>query len=143
MSKVKIGDTVKVNYTGKFEDGTVFDSSKIDGRTPLEVKLGQGQLIKGFEQGLVDMGVGETKTIQLDPENAYGTRIDALIHEISKTQVPESVKEGEMLQASGPQGNIMVKVIEVKEETVVLDANHPLAGKNLTFEVELLEIVEG
>jgi len=143
MSKVKIGDTVKVNYTGKFEDGTVFDSSKFDGRIPLEAKLGEGQLIKGFEQGLLDMEVGETKTIQLEPENAYGQRIDALIHEISKTQVPESVKEGEMLQASGPQGNIMVKVIEVKEETVVLDANHPLAGKNLTFEVELLEIVEG
>ena len=141
MSKVKLGDTVKVDYTGKFEDGTVFDSSKFEGRTPLEPTLGQGQLIKGFELALIDMEVGESKTIELEPESAYGHRIDALIHEISKTQVPESVKEGEMLQASGPQGNIMVKVAEIKEDTVLLDANHPLAGKNLIFDIEVLEVV--
>lgn len=140
MSKIKIGDTVKVNYTGKFEDGTIFDSSKLEGRTPLEVKLGEGQLIKGFEDGLIDMEVGESKTVELSPENAYGQRIEGLMQEVPKTQVPENVKEGEMLQASGPRGNIMVKVAEIKEETVILDANHPLAGKNLTFDIEVLEI---
>lgn len=142
MSKVKSGDTVKVNYTGKFEDGTIFDSSKLQGRTPLTVKLGEGALIKGFEEGVLGMEVGETKVVNITPDMGYGESVPGLIHEIAKSQVPEGVKEGEMLQASGPQGNVTVKVVEVKEETVVLDANHPLAGKNLTFEIELLEITE-
>lgn len=140
MSKINLGDTVKVNYTGKFEDGSIFDSSLSEGRTPLEVKLGQGHLIKGFENALVGMEINESKSIEVSPEEGYGNRIDMLVQEIPKEQIGSEVNVGDVLQASGPQGNIMVKVLEVMENSVLLDANHPLAGKTLYFDIEVLEI---
>jgi FKBP-type peptidyl-prolyl cis-trans isomerase 2 len=140
MKKVQIGDTVTVNYTGKLVDGTIFDSSLTEGREPLVSVLGQGQLIPGFENGLVDMVVGETKTIEIEPENAYGQRIEQLISEVSKSQVPEGVGVGETLQGMSPQGPIMVKVVEINESTVLLDANHPLAGEKLIFDLEVMGI---
>lgn len=140
MSKVKNGDTVSVNYTGKLEDGTIFDSSLNEGRTPLIATLGQNQLIKGFENALIDMSIGEKKTIKIEPQNAYGSIVKEMIVEVPKANLPEGVEVGQMLQAMTQQGPVNVKVIELKEDTAVLDGNHPLAGKELIFELELLEI---
>lgn len=140
MRKIQSGDNVKVHYTGKLEDGSIFDTSLAEGREPLETTLGQGQLIKGFEAGLIDMVEGEKKTIEIESADAYGEHNPEMINEIPKAQVPEGVKEGEMLQGMGPMGPVNVKVVEVKDETVVLDANHPLAGKKLIFDLEVVSI---
>lgn len=131
---------VVVNYVGKLQDGSIFDSSLVEGRTPLEVQLGQGQLIPGFENGLVGMQVGDKKTLEIEPDQAYGLRNEELIIEIEKTKVPENVEVGMMLQTFGPMGPSIVKVIDIKDEAVVIDANHPLAGEKLTFELELMGI---
>lgn len=141
MKKIENGDTVKVNYTGKFEDGSVFDSSMVEGRQPLTVTLGQGQLIPGFEKGLVDMTAGETKTIEIEPTDAYGEVNEEMYQEVEKTALPEDIFEGMMLQANGPQGAFNVLVKEIKETTAVLDANHPLAGKKLFFDLEVVEVM--
>lgn len=140
MKKVQNGDTVVVNYTGKLEDGTVFDSSLVEGREPLKAQLGQGLLIKGFEDGLIEMTVGDKKTIEIESKDAYGDVIEEMIAEVPKDQMPEGVTVGDMLQAQGPMGPINVKVIEVKEDNVVVDANHPLAGQKLIFELELVSV---
>ena len=131
---------VVVNYVGKLQDGSIFDSSLVEGRTPLEVQLGQGQLIPGFENGLIGMQVGDKKTLEIEPDQAYGLRNEELIIEIEKTKVPENVEVGMMLQTFGPMGPSIVKVIDIKDEAVVIDANHPLAGEKLTFELELMGI---
>jgi FKBP-type peptidyl-prolyl cis-trans isomerase 2 len=140
MRKVKLGDNVTVNYTGKLEDGSIFDTSLTEGREPLSATLGQGQLIEGFENGLLEMSVGESKTIQIDPEQAYGLYNPELRTKINRTQFPPNVQVGETLQGNSPNGPIIVKVWEVDEETVTIDANHPLAGQKLVFEVELTNI---
>lgn len=140
MKKVKLGDTVTVNYTGKLEDGTIFDSSLNEGREPLKATLGQGNLIKGFENGLLEMSMGETKTIEINPEDAYGEYNPTLKTPIPRSQFPENVQVGETLQGNSPNGPIIVKVLEVNDENVTIDANHPLAGQKLIFEVELTEI---
>ena len=131
---------VVVNYVGKLQDGSIFDSSLVEGRTPLEVQLGQGQLIPGFENGLIGMQVGDKKTLEIEPDQAYGSRNEELIIEIEKTKVPENVEVGMMLQTFGPMGPSIVKVVDIKDEAVVIDANHPLAGEKLTFELELMGI---
>ena len=140
MKKVETNSKVKVHYTGRLEDGTVFDTSIAEGREPLEVELGLGQLIKGFEAGLIDMSEGEKKTIEISVEDAYGEPKPEFINEIPKTNVPEGIQVGESLQGMGPQGPVNVQVIAVNEETVTLDANHPLAGKNLIFDLEVVSI---
>ena len=134
MKKVQNGDTITVNYTGRLEDGTIFDSSLNEGREPLTSTLGQGQLIQGFEQGLIDMIIGETKTIEIEPENAYGSYNPDMTTIVGRNQVPET------LQGNTPNGPIIVKVIEVTDENVTLDANHPLAGQKLIFDLELIGI---
>ena len=140
MRKVQNGDTITVNYTGRLEDGSIFDSSLMEGREPLTSTLGQGQLIPGFENGIIDMVIGETKTIEIEPENAYGQRFEHLITEVSKNQVPDTIQVGETLQGNTPNGPIIVKVVDVNDETVTLDANHPLAGQKLIFDLELVGI---
>lgn len=140
MTKIKNGDNVSVHYTGKLEDGSVFDTSLAEGREPLTVTLGQGQLIPGFENGLIDMTTGEIKTIEIEPENAYGDVNPQLMSEIPLSQVPEGVKTGDMLQGQNQFGPVNVVVKEVKEETVVLDMNHPLAGKKLIFDLEVVSV---
>lgn len=140
MRKVKTGDTVKVNYTGRLEDGSVFDTSMVEGREPLEAQLGLGQLIKGFENGLIDMEEGEKKTITIEMDDAYGPYNDYMVEEVEKTQLPGEVEVGTALQANTQMGPINFVVKEVKEDTVVLDANHPLAGQRLIFDLELVEI---
>jgi FKBP-type peptidyl-prolyl cis-trans isomerase 2 len=138
--EISNNSTVTVHYTGKLEDGTIFDSSIETGREPLKAQLGQGQLIPGFENGLLGMTVGEKKTISIKSIDAYGELNDQYITEISKDMVPEGVEVGAMLQANGPSGTFNVIVKEIRDNTVLLDANHPLAGKDLIFEVEVLNI---
>ncbi len=141
MSQVKQNDTVKVHYTGKLADGQVFDSSLE--REPIEFTMGQGQLIPGFEKGLLDMKVNEKKTINIPAEEAYGSPREELIQEVEKSRLPEEIKPepGMGLVSKSPDGkevNLVVK--EVKEESIVVDGNHPLAGKDLIFDLEVVEI---
>ena len=141
MSTVKENDTVRVHYTGKLEDGQVFDSSLE--REPLEITLGQGMLIPGFEKGLVDMKVNEKKTVNVPKEEAYGDVQKELFQEVSKENLPKEIKPevGMGLMAKNPDGSErQLRVAEVKEDSIVVDANHPLAGKDLTFDLEVVEI---
>jgi peptidylprolyl isomerase len=141
MSQVKANDKVSVHYTGKLDDGTVFDSSA--DKEPLEFTIGAGQVIPGFENGVLGMTVGETKTIKLEPNDAYGDTRQDLIVSVKKEEIPSDidVKVGQQLQINRPDGQaIPVLVAEVTDSEITLDANHPLAGKTLTFDIELLEI---
>ena len=141
MSKVKADSLVSVHYTGKLSDGQVFDSS-VD-RGPLEVKLGQGSLIPGFEKGLIDMQANEKKTIVIAKEEAYGEKRKELFQSVKKSDLPEDLKvEVDMaLMATNADGSEkQLRVAEIKEDEIVVDANHPLAGEDLTFELELVEI---
>ncbi len=140
--KVNKGDTVKVHYTGKFEDGKEFDSS-LD-RQPLQFEVGAGNVIKGFEDAVVGLKVGEKKTVTIQAENAYGSYDENLLIEIPKKNVPEGItpEVGMRLQLVNQQGQAAhVVVKEILDETVRLDANHPLAGKTLVFDLEVLEIL--
>ncbi len=143
MSQVKDGDTVKVHYTGTLEDGTVFDTSRE--REPLEFTLGNGQLIPGFEKAVIGMAEGDTTEVSIESDNAYGERRDDLELEVSKTDLPEEIdpEVGMQLQMQQEEGRaIPVQITNVEEEVVTLDANHPLAGKDLNFEIELVEITD-
>jgi len=140
MKKVELNSTVTVHYTGRLEDGTVFDSSMTEGREPLSTTLGQGSLIAGFEKGLVDMSEGEKKTINIPSSEAYGDVNPSLVAEVPKDRVPEGVEEGAMLQTMTPQGPMNVLVKEVKDDIVIIDANHPLAGKDLIFDLEVISV---
>ncbi|MBW1967688.1 MAG: peptidylprolyl isomerase [Deltaproteobacteria bacterium] len=142
MAQAKSGDTVKVHYTGKLEDGTVFDTSA--NRDPLEFTIGDGKIIPSFEQGVVGMSPGESRTTEIPADNAYGPHRREMVVEIDRNQFPAEVnpKVGERLQIPQKDGKmIIVAVTDVSESTVTLDANHPLAGKDLTFDIELVEIV--
>jgi FKBP-type peptidyl-prolyl cis-trans isomerase 2 len=143
MNQVKENNTVKVNYTGKLSDGQIFDSS--EGREPIEFTLGQGQLIPGFEKGLIDMKLNEKKTITIPKEEAYGDVNKDLIQEVKKTELPQDMapEVGMGLVSKSPDGQEMnLMVVEVREETIVIDGNHPLAGKELVFDLEVLAITE-
>ena len=143
MAKASSGDTVKVDYTGRLNDGTVFDSSEGEGREPLEFTVGSGQVIPGFDQGVEGMEVGESKTIKIPSEDAYGPHQEELVAEIDKSSFPEDMElsVGDMLHLQQPDGQaIAATVAEIKDGSVILDANHPLAGQDLTFDVKLVEI---
>ena len=143
MSQVKENNTVKVHYTGKLADGQVFDTS--EGKEPIEFVLGQGRLIPGFEEGLIDMKVNEKKTISIAKEEAYGEVNEQLIQEIDKANLPQDMepKVGMGLVSKSPEGQEMnLMIIEVKDESVVIDGNHPLAGRDLVFDLEVVEIKE-
>jgi peptidylprolyl isomerase len=141
MSKVKANDIVQVHYTGKLVSGEIFDSSLE--REPLEVQLGQGHLIPGFENALVDMTVNEKKTITIAKEDAYGEVMDELFQKVPKSDLPDTIEPKAGLglvgtKADGTQQQF--RITEVHEEHIVLDANHPLAGKDLVFDLELIAI---
>ncbi|MCW2120107.1 FKBP-type peptidyl-prolyl cis-trans isomerase [Flavobacterium sp. 7A] len=141
MTQVKENNTVKVHYTGKLADGQVFDTS--EGKEPIAFTLGQGSLIPGFEKGLIDMKVNEKKTINITKEDAYGDPREDLIIEVPKSELPPDMtpEVGMGLVSRTPEGQEMnLLVVEVREETVVLDGNHPLAGKDLVFDLEVVEI---
>jgi peptidylprolyl isomerase len=141
MSVVKNGDNVKVHYTGKLVSGEQFDSS--EGREPLEFTVGAGMMIKGFDDAMPGMTIGEKKTINIAPEDGYGQRNPEAIIEFPKEQVPADMKlePGMPLTLSDQAGNpVPVIVVEVKEEIIVLDANHFLAGQELVFDIELVSV---
>ncbi len=142
MQQVKNGDKVKVNYTGKLRNGETFDSS--EGREPLEFTVGGGQVIKGFDQGVMGMQVGDKRTVEIEVADAYGEKSQDIIIEFPKTQFPADTKPEpgmQLMMNNGEGQSFPVLVKEVQEETVLLDANHPLAGEDLIFDIELVEIV--
>ncbi|MCP4569402.1 MAG: peptidylprolyl isomerase [FCB group bacterium] len=141
--RAKDGDEVKVHYTGTQDDGTTFDSSRE--REPLSFVIGSGMMIPGFNDGVIGMAVGDTKTIVLTPDQAYGPRHEERIQPVAISQLPEGMTPtpGAMLQMTGPGGQpLPVRIESVQGDSVIIDANHPLAGKTLTFDVELMEIIE-
>ncbi len=141
MQQVKNGDKVKVHYHGKLRSGETFDSS--DGREPLEFTVGSGQVIKGFDEGVMGMNVGDKRTVEITPGDAYGEKEAERIVEFPKTQFPPDMipEVGMQLMMNDGEGqSLPVIVTEVKEETVLLDANHPLAGQDLIFDIELVEV---
>lgn len=141
MTKVKENDKVKVHYTGKLTTGQVFDSSRE--REPIEFEVGKGQMIPGFENAVMGMEKGEKKEVTLKPDQAYGERNDQLTQEIPNNQLPEGLepKTGMQLESKTPDGRqFRVTIAEVKENSIIIDANHPLAGRDLVFEIELVEI---
>ncbi len=144
MSIVKIGDMVKVHYTGKFETGEVFDSS--EGGEPLAFTVGASQVIPGFDQALLGMEVGGSKEIVIPPDQAYGERIEELVQTINRDQFNLSGLDPEVgmaIEMQTPQGNIPLVITEITATTVTLDANHPLAGEKLHFALTLVEIAAG
>lgn len=141
MSQAKKGDNVKVHYKGKLEDGTEFDTSA--GREPLAFTIGSGMLIPGFENAVEGMAPGESKTITIPAEEAYGPYIKELVADFDKSQFPPDINPevGAQLQIEQEnEGRTLVRVISVADDKVTLDANHPLAGKDLTFDIDLVEI---
>jgi FKBP-type peptidyl-prolyl cis-trans isomerase 2 len=141
MSQVKENDTVKVHYTGKLSNGQIFDSSLE--REPLEVNLGQGMLIPGFEKAIIDMEVNEKKTVNIAKEDAYGEVTKELFHEVKKEQLPQDMapEVGMGLASKNPDGTEnQFRVTAVNEDHIIVDGNHPLAGQDLTFDLELIEI---
>ena len=141
MTQAKNGDKVKVHYTGKLDNGTLFDSS-LD-REPLEFTIGEGQLIADFEQAVIDMNPGESKTIKIPSDNAYGPHRDDMLIVVDRSQFPEGLepKIDQQLQIRNQNGEPTVAtVVDISGANVTLDTNHPLAGKDLTFEIQLIEI---
>ncbi|MCH3882776.1 MULTISPECIES: FKBP-type peptidyl-prolyl cis-trans isomerase [Tenacibaculum] len=143
MSQVKENSTVVVHYTGKLTDGQIFDTS--EGKEPAEFVLGQGRLIPGFENGLIDMKLNEKKTITILKADAYGDVVKEMIQEVKKTDLPQDMEPqvGMGLVSKAPDGQeINLMIAEVKEDTIVIDGNHPLAGRDLIFDLEVIEIKE-
>jgi len=141
METVDNGSIVKVHYTGTLASGEVFDSS--EGREPLEVTIGQGQLIKGFENALMGMVVSEKKTFTLPPDQAYGNRDDEAVRSFPRDQIPPGmdIQVGQMLALSTPDGQqVPAKVTDLDTNSIILDLNHPLAGESLTFAIEVVSI---
>jgi FKBP-type peptidyl-prolyl cis-trans isomerase 2 len=138
---IKKGDKVKVEYEGKLEDGTVFDSTEKHGGEPLEFEVGGGQMIPGFDKAVEGMDKGQEKDIKLEPSDAYGDHNPALIKDIPKENVPENVTVGAILGMNLPNGQqIPAKVIKMGDKSVTIDLNHPLAGKKLQFHVKVVDV---
>ena len=143
MAQAKMGDTVRVHYSGKLDTGVLFDSS--EGCEPLEFELGSGQLIQGFEEAVVGMSPGESKTVQIPPEKGYGRYREDRVFKVDKKDLPPEVVpvEGMSLEVCASNGVMVpVQITEVADTTVTLDANHPLSEQTLTFEIKLVEIVK-
>ncbi|HMQ52834.1 MAG TPA: peptidylprolyl isomerase [Anaerolineae bacterium] len=140
MAQAKTGNIVKVHYTGKLEDGTIFDSSS--GRDPLEFQIGEGQIISGFEQAVMGMEPGESKTVVVTSDEAYGPHYEERVFILDRSKFPAEVEIGQQYQVNQEAGqSFVVTVTDVNPGSVTLDGNHPLAGEDLTFDIELLEVV--
>jgi peptidylprolyl isomerase len=141
MSQAKTGDSVQIHYTGTLDDGTQFDSSA--GRDPLAFELGSGQVIPGFDKAVDGMTVGDSKSVNIPAEDAYGPHHSRLVQEVPRSALPDDLEpaEGMGLQAEGPDGQAVNLVITtVQDESITVDGNHPLAGKALNFDIELVSI---
>lgn len=142
MVQANIGDTVQIHYSGKLKDGTVFDSS--EGRDPLEFKIGDNKIIPKLETSVVGMAVGDSMSVEIVAAEAYGPRRPDAVQSVERSAIPEEIDltVGSQLQATGQDGQVVVlTVVQVDAESVVLDGNHPLAGEDLIFDIELVEIV--
>lgn len=142
MTQAKSGDKVKIHFIGKMQDETVVETTK--NRDPLEFTIGKGDVISGLEQGVIGMQVGDKKSLTITPEDAFGKPREDLIVDVDKNEIPEGIKlsVGIHLNIQSSDGQVFkVKVVDVQEDKVTLDANHPLAGVPLIFDVELIEIV--
>ncbi len=142
MSQANDGHTVRIHYTGKLTDGSVFDSS--EGRDPLEFTIGQQSILPTLESAIIGMAVGDTATVEIAAADGYGPRIPDAVQQVERSMIPPEIDLtiGSQLQASGPDGQMLVfTVVEVTDDNVTLDGNHPLAGKDMVFHVELVEIV--
>ncbi|MFN2343776.1 MAG: peptidylprolyl isomerase [Desulfonatronovibrio sp.] len=140
MSKAEDGNKVKVHYTGKLNDGTVFDTSQE--REPLEFTVGQGQVIPGFEEAVRGMETGESKSVTIGCDQAYGQRREDMILDVPKDKFPDEIPQdvGQQIMLRHPEGQeFPAFIVEVKDESITLDANHPLAGEDLNFEIELVQ----
>ena len=143
MSHAKPGDTVRIHYTGTLTDGTQFDSSS--GRDPLEFTLGSGQVIPGFDKAVHGMAVGDSKSVNISASDAYGPRHEQMVQEIPKSALPADLEpaEGMSLQARGEDGRVVnLTVTQVGNDAITVDGNHPLAGQDLNFDIELVEIAK-
>ncbi|SMP78042.1 peptidylprolyl isomerase [Desulfonatronum zhilinae] len=140
MTQAQTGNQVKVHYTGRLDSGQVFDSSA--DREPLEFTLGQGQLIPGFEAAVTGMQAGDKKTVTIAAEDAYGPRQDDLLFSVERSQLPDTIQPevGQQLQVNQEGQTAVVTISELTDTTMTLDANHPLAGENLTFDLEVVEV---
>ncbi len=141
MTQAKEGDTVKIHYTGRLQDGSEFDSSS--GHEPLQFSIGSGQVIPGFEEEVTGMQVGEKKTAVIPCKKAYGERDPSMVMVVDRRHVPADIdpEVGQRLEMGGPSGEIViVNIVDVDDENITLDANPPLAGEDLTFDIELVEI---
>jgi len=141
MKKAKKGDKVKVHYTGRLDDGKVFDASEDE--KPLQFVIGKGKVMKGFEEAVIGMQTGEQKTIDIPAEKAFGPHVDAKVLHVEKERIPDHIEPhvGQQLKLEHPDGHSDVcRVTDVTDARITLDANHPLAGKDLTFEIQLVEI---
>ena len=142
MEQVKHGDTVKIHYTGKLEDGTIFDTSAK--RDPLQFIIGAEQVVSGFEQAIVGMNPSESKTVKVPADKAYGPHREEMVSVVDQNKIPKNLKLelGQQLQIPQEDGQkVIVAVTNISESSVTLDANHPLAGKDLTFDIQLIEIL--
>ena len=138
MGETKLGDRVQIHYTGRLEDGTVFDSSQ--GRDPLGFTAGGNQVIPGVDKAVLGMQPGESKTVEVSAEDAYGVRTPGLEQRVPRKLLPEKVQVGDRLQAKVGEKVILVWVAELEEESAIIDANHPLAGQSLVFDIELVSV---
>jgi peptidylprolyl isomerase len=142
MSQAKSGDTVRVHYSGRLQDGQEFDSS--EGREPLEFTIGTGQIVPGVEEAVVGMNLGDERTVTVAADDAYGQRREDMVQQIERSMLPEGMEPqiGMRLAAEGPGGSsLMLTVVDLDETSITVDANHPLAGHDLTFDLKLVEIV--
>lgn len=139
---IKEGSKVRAHYTGRLTNNDVFDTSLTDGREPIEFVIGQGQLIPGFENGILGLSTGDKKTIEIPAVDAYGEYRDDLKLTVPKSNVPQGIEVGHSLQANVNDQIVQFMVRQVDENDVVVDANHPLAGQTLIFDIEILEVSE-
>ena len=141
MSQAKSGDTVRIHYTGTLNDGTQFDSSS--GREPLEFTIGSGQVIPGFEKAVEGMAVGDSKSVNIPADQAYGARHEQMIQDVPRSALPDDLEpvEGMALRAQGQDGRLVnLTVTSVQEDSITVDGNHPLAGQALNFDIQLVDI---
>jgi peptidylprolyl isomerase len=142
MQQVKSGDKVRVHYHGKLRSGETFDTSQ--GREPLEFTVGSGQVIKGFDNGVMGMEPGDSRTVEIPVQDAYGEKQDEMMVEFPKTQFPDDLNPEvgmQLMMNNGSGQSFPVTIMEIREESVILDANHPLAGQDLIFDIQLVEII--
>jgi len=143
MNKAQHGDTVRVHYKGTLNDGTMFDESPKD--SPLEFVIGKGQLLRRFEEGVIGLAVGESQTIHIPMKDGYGMREESLVAQIPAEHLPEGIEPvvGKKFKAQTSKGELIIKIIAADEREITIDANHDLAGEDLTFDIELVDIVSG